>query len=104
PVRRRAERGGAPGSEKQHGFTLLETMIVLGLLTAFCLSLTQILRLSVTLFDEGESGQDLADRAQAAGSATADLVLAMIGPVRDLEPGQSPEARLLVQRVPLGLE
>jgi hypothetical protein len=86
------------------GFTLLETIVVLGLLTVFCLSLTQILRLGVTLFDEGESGQDLADRAQAAGSAVGDSVLAIIGPVRDLDPGQGPEARLLVERIPFGLD
>lgn len=87
-------------STGQRGFTLIETLVVLGLLTGFCLFLAQILRTGVTLFDEGESGQDLADRAQAGASAVEDAVLSVLGPTRDLDEGQVPEARLFVTRVP----
>ena len=90
-----------PGA-RSSGFTLLETLIVLGLLSAFCLFLTQLLRTGVGLFDEGESGQDLADRAHAAGSVATTVVHGIVGPSREMFDGQKPDARLLVQRVPLG--
>lgn len=84
---------------RQLGFTLLETLIVLGLLTSFCLFLAQILRTGVTLFGEGEIGQDLSDRAHNAASAVEDSLHAMLGPTRDLDEGQPPEARLFLTAV-----
>lgn len=82
------------------GFTLLEITLVLGLLAAFCVFLLQLLTSGVQLFDEGESGQDLADRAHAAGAAAQDAIGAVVGPRSESSPGEPPTARLLVQRVP----
>lgn len=87
----------------QAGFTLLELTVVLGLLAAFTLFLIQILIGGVRLFDEGETGQALADRANVAADGVSAALDSMIGPEREsFEPGP-PDARLLVQWVPLAL-
>jgi prepilin-type N-terminal cleavage/methylation domain-containing protein len=91
-----------PG-RRQAGFTLLEVLVVLGLLSGFLLFLVQMLATGASVFERGESGQELADRAQAASATVEDLLQSLHGPQRDVvEPGP-PQARLLVQPVPLGL-
>lgn len=53
----------------QRGFTLLELVVVMGILSGFLLMLVQFLDSGVQLFSEGENGQALADRAEAARTA-----------------------------------
>ena len=85
------------------GFTLLEVTVVLGLLASFVLFLTQILASSVELLDEGETGQELADLGHAAGDATVAAMEDMVGPRWVRFERAQPDARLVVQWVPLGL-
>jgi hypothetical protein len=85
------------------GFTLLELTVVMGLLAGFLLFLTQLLSGGVSLFQEGETGQELADVANVAARAAEESLGDMIGPAHEsYEPGP-PDARLLLQWVPLGL-
>jgi prepilin-type N-terminal cleavage/methylation domain-containing protein len=87
----------------QAGFTLLELTVVLGVLAAFTLFLIQILIGGVELFDEGESGQTMADRTNVAAQSTREALESMVGPVRPSFERGPPDARLLVQWTPLGL-
>jgi len=90
-------------SHSERGFTLLELTIVFGLLTGFLVFLTQIMSSGVELFDEGESGQELADIGNAASATVTETLSDLVGPEREAyEPGE-PDARVLVQWVPLGL-
>lgn len=85
------------------GFTLLELTVVLGLLGVFSVFLVQLLAGAVSLFDEGESSQELSDRAAAAADAVRESIEALAGPS---EPGlelDGVSARLLVEQAPLGL-
>ena len=83
----------------QRGFTLIELVVVMGILTIFASFLVQLTGTSVGLFQDGERGQDLADRADAAASTLHGAVGAMIGPGGlDLD-GEDPSTRLVVQWV-----
>ncbi len=92
-----------PPSARRGGFTLLELTVVLGLLGAFSVFLVQMLTSGVELFDEGQSSQELADLGNTASGATRGALAAMVGPRRQAYEEQPPDARLLVQWVPLGL-
>lgn len=85
------------------GFTLLELTIVFGLLAGFLVMLTQMLSSGVELFDEGESGQELADLANVAATAASSSLNDIVGPEREGYEKGAPAARLLVQWVPPGL-
>ena len=61
-----------PAARAQSGFTLLELVVVMGLLSTFLLLLVQLVSSGAKLFDEGESGQDLADRTLVAHRADDD--------------------------------
>lgn len=91
----------AEASEAEQGFTLLELVVAMGLLTGFLLMLVRLLGTGVSLFDEGERGQELLDRAQAAARAARDAVSATTGPQLVGRPGGHPDARLLVHEVTL---
>ena len=82
------------------GFTLLELVVVMGLLAGFCVMLVQLLTSGVRMFEEGEDGQALADRGADAARLVAQQWADMLGPV-STQPGV-PQSRLLVQWVPLG--
>jgi hypothetical protein len=83
------------------GFTLLELVIVMGILCGFLLMLVQFLDSGVQLFDEGETGQSLADRAETARFAVDRELRALRGPGVTVEPGK-PGERLVSQMLPLG--
>jgi prepilin-type N-terminal cleavage/methylation domain-containing protein len=85
------------------GFTLLELLVVLGILSGFMVMLVQFLDSGITLVAAGEEGQSLADRATAAQAAIELELRALRGPLHELEPGHAPEARMLSQWLPLGL-
>lgn len=85
----------------ERGFTLIELVVVMGILTIFASFLVQLTSTSVGLFQDGERGQDLADRADAAASTVHGALDGMVGPGGlDLD-GQAPSTRLVVQWVPL---
>ena len=68
------------------GFTLLELVVVMGLLAGFCVMLVQLLATGVRMFDEGEDGQALADRAGDASRLVRQQWAELLGPS-----GEAPE-------------
>lgn len=76
--------------------------MVLGILSGFLVMLIQFVSTGVDLFDEGETGQALADRAQAARSLVERELRRLSADGRWIEPGV-PDDRLVVQDLPLGL-
>ncbi len=91
-------------SRDEQGFTLLELVVAMGLLTGFLLMLVRLLGTGVGLFDEGERGQELLDRAQAATRAAREALLDSCGPRLVGRPGGAPDARLIVHYAPLGAD
>ncbi len=87
---------------REAGFTIIELVIVMGLLAAFMLMLVQLMNQAMGLFTAGEKGQDLADRLQAATRAVTTTVDDMVGPKRDVMGMQDVDARLIVTWEPLG--
>ncbi|MCA8942038.1 MAG: type II secretion system protein, partial [Planctomycetes bacterium] len=88
--------------DRQAGFTLIEIVVVMGLLASFVLMLVQLTGSGVDMFTKGQRGQDLADRAMLASHAIEDELGRMVGPVRtDFEP-HTPDARLIVNYVNRG--
>lgn len=87
---------------RARGFTLVEMIVVMGLLTAFLLMLVQLFGSGVSLFDEGESGQDLADRSRSAVRRVRAAVEPITGPSFLSPEPRDPDGRLLLQPVPLG--
>ncbi len=94
---------GSQGS-KSAGFTLLELVVVMGILSGFLLMLVQILGSGVSIFQEGERGQNMADRRAVASRAVAIAIDAMIGPTLGRYESQEPDLRLRLDWAPLGLD
>lgn len=84
------------------GFTLLELVVVMGILAGFLVMLVRFVDSGVTLFAQGESSQNLADRAMAATRQVRTALQQLRGPSMTLEPCADPQ-RLLVQWLPYGL-
>lgn len=95
-------RAENPGTREQ-GFTAIELTVVLGLLAGFLVLLTQLLSSGVSLFSEGEKGQELADLSSTAAEATRDCLADMVGPLRESYEPRPPDARLFVEWIALGL-
>ena len=92
----------ASTTRREHGFTLIELLVVLGILTGFLAMLVQFVDSGVRLFDEGEAGQSLADRAEAARVSVERELRAITADARKLDGGM-PDDRFLVQRLAIGL-
>lgn len=92
-------RAAWPHDRRQSGFTLLELVVVMGLLTIFAAFLIQLMSTSVGLFQQGERGQDLSDRADAAARALEQPIQDMLGPSGLDAASHEPTARMLVQWV-----
>jgi type II secretory pathway pseudopilin PulG len=90
------------GVGPQGGFTLMELVVVMGILTGFLMMLVQFVGQGVSLFDEGESGQALADRTDAARTVVTRELQTIAADGRRIEPGL-PDDRLLAQRFSIGL-
>ncbi len=86
----------------QRGFTLLELVVVMGILSGFLMMLVQLVDSGLRLFQEGEVGQQLADRAAHAQRIVTEELRQLRGSAtgRDRE---SVDDRLVVQRLPIGL-
>lgn len=84
------------------GFTLLELVVVMGILSGFLVMLVQLVDSGLRLFQEGEVGQLLADR----GSRAQRVLTAELQQLRGASTGRDREGvddRLVVQRLPIGL-
>lgn len=91
-----------PNRHRQAGFTLLELVIVMGILSGFLVMLVQLVDAGLRLFSEGEVAQLLADRGSRAQRViTAELQL-LRGSSTGRDAGTA-EDRLLVQDLPIGL-
>lgn len=90
-----------PGSAER-GFTLLELVVVMGILSGFLIMLVQLVDAGLRLFGDGEMGQALADRTSQAQRTIGDELRALRGSStgRDRD---GVEDRLLVQWLPIGL-
>ena len=70
------------------GFTLIELLVAMGLLSAFLVMLVQLLGTSASLFDRGERGQELADRALTAQRAVTHAITQVVGPRTESNAGE----------------
>ena len=86
----------------QAGFTLIELVIVMGILAGFLVMLVQLVDTGLRMFGEGELGQQFADRTSRAQRVITTELQALRGSStgRDRD---SPGDRLLVQSLPIGL-
>jgi prepilin-type N-terminal cleavage/methylation domain-containing protein len=94
-------------SPRDAGFTLIEITVVMGLLAVIFAALVQITGQGAEVWRRGERGQELADRALAAGRAARTALESIAGPRpgwRGGEPGtpQLPDARFLLHDAPFG--
>lgn len=87
---------------RQGGFTLLELVVTMGILTGFLLMLTQLVGGGVTLFRDGEAAQALADRGEAARRAVARELATLRADAAGRDRAEAGD-RLLVQELPIGL-
>lgn len=90
------------GDARANGFTLLELVVVMGILSGFLVMLVQLVDSGLRLFQEGEVGQQLADR----GSRAQRVLAAELRQLRGAATGRDREFvedRFLVQRLPIGL-
>lgn len=86
----------------QAGFTLLELVVVMGILSGFLVMLVQLVDIGLRLFTEGETGQQMADRASNAQR----IVAAELRSLRGSPTGRDQDGttdRLVVQDLPIGL-
>ncbi|MBL9078621.1 MAG: type II secretion system protein [Planctomycetes bacterium] len=89
-------------SPRSTGFTLIELVVVMGILSGFLVLLVQLVDTGLRLFQEGELGQLLADRTSRVQS----VLTAELGQLRGSGTGRDRDTvddRLVVQRLPLGL-
>lgn len=84
------------------GFTLLELIVVMGLLSGFLVMLVQLVDSGVRLFGEGEAGQLAADRASRASDIIAGELRTLRGSVSGRDRTFADD-RLVVQWLPIGL-
>lgn len=87
---------------RANGFTIIELVVVMGILSGFLVMLVQLVDAGLSLFAEGESGQAFADRTSVAQQRIKAEFTALRGSAsgRDRD---SVEDRLLVQWLPIGL-
>ncbi|MCA8973758.1 MAG: type II secretion system protein [Planctomycetes bacterium] len=92
----------APRQRTESGFTLLELVVVMGILSGFLVMLVQLVDTGLQLFAEGESGQRYAD----ATSRAQRCISRELGALRGTASGRDRDTiddRLLVQWLPIGL-
>ncbi len=84
------------------GFTLIELVVTMGILTGFLVMLTQLVGSGMTLFTSGEITQSLADRTNLARRVITRELSALRGDAAGRDRSVA-EDRLLVQELPIGL-
>ncbi|MEO0478822.1 MAG: hypothetical protein AAF196_05025 [Planctomycetota bacterium] len=89
-----------PSEHSDGGFTLLELVVVMGLLAGLLGLLVQLLASGGSIYQRGEEGRDLSDRSLAAASLARDLVQQLEGPRASSDAGEAyPDARFLLYEV-----
>ena len=88
--------------ERVAGFTILELVVVMGILSGFLVMLVQLVDSGLRLFHDGEVGQLLADRSSRAQRVLTAELQQLRGATTGRD-SESAEDRLLVQRLPIGL-
>lgn len=91
-----------PSAGRTGGFTLVELLVVMGILAGFLMMLVQLVDGGLRLFRDGELGQQLADRTSRAQR----VITAELDRLRGSASGREREIvddRLVVQLLPIGL-
>ena len=91
-----------PRVRGQAGFTLIELVVVMGILAGFLVMLVQLVDSGLRMFGEGELGQQLADRTSRAQRIIAAELQALRGSSTGRDRDRYSD-RLLVQSLPIGL-
>lgn len=98
-----AQRTGSGGPASwTSGFTILELVVVMGILSGFLVMLVQLVDSGLRLFRDGEVEQQLADRASHAQHVFADELRQLRGSVTGRDSDTAAD-RLVVQMLPIGL-
>ena len=84
------------------GFTLLELVVVMGILAGFLVMLVQLVDIGLRLFRDGEVSQALADRTSRAERLIRDELRALRGGTTGRD-RTTFDDRLVVQSLPIGL-
>lgn len=86
----------------QGGFTLIELIVVMGILSGFLVMLVSLVDSGLTMFRDGETSQVLADRGARAQQVIRDELSRLRGSSTGRDRTQV-EDRLVVQMLPIGL-
>ena len=92
---------GVAGS-RSRGFTLIELVVVMGILSGFLVMLVSLVDSGLTMFRDGETSQVLADRGARAQQVVRDELSRLRGSATGRD-RQAVEDRLVVQVLPVGL-
>jgi prepilin-type N-terminal cleavage/methylation domain-containing protein len=92
----------ATATRPSAGFTLIELVVVMGILSGFLVMLVQLVDAGLRIFAEGENGQVMADRANRVQRLLATEFAALRGSSTGRDRDVADD-RLLVQWLPLGL-
>ena len=87
---------------RQLGFTLVELLVVMGILSGFLVMLVSLVDSGLTMFRDGETSQVLADRGARAQQVIRDELSRFRGSATGRDRA-SVEDRLVVQMLPIGL-
>ena len=91
-----------PPRAGQLGFTLVELLVVMGILSGFLVMLVSLVDSGLTMFRDGETSQVLADRGARAQQVIRDELSRFRGSATGRDRA-SVEDRLVVQMLPIGL-
>lgn len=84
----------------QDGFTLIELVVVMGLLAGILGLMVQMLAAGGSIYQRGEEGRDLSDRSLATARTIQGELGRLLGPKSESAPGEAfPDARLLIHEI-----
>ncbi|MGC6486164.1 MAG: PulJ/GspJ family protein [Planctomycetota bacterium] len=92
----------AAPTRRAAGFTLIELIVVMGILSGFLVMLVSLVDSGLTMFRDGETSQVLADRGARAQQVVRDELSRLRGSATGRDREQV-EDRLVVQVLPIGL-
>ena len=92
----------SPRTRTEDGFTLIELIVVMGILSGFLMMLVSLVDSGLTMFRDGETSQVLADRCARAQQVLRDELSTLRGSSTGRDRAEV-EDRLVVQMLPIGL-
>ena len=92
----------SPRTRTEDGFTLIELIVVMGILSGFLMMLVSLVDSGLTMFRDGETSQVLADRGARAQQVLRDELSTLRGSSTGRDRAEV-EDRLVVQMLPIGL-